>query len=82
MHHDGLFGGNQSKIECLKEVVALSSRPEFKRQKFTLDGFILTSTKKEEIPGAETQTWEELRRDYCLISEDGLDAGTLFKLTT
>ena len=78
MHHDGLFGANQSKIECLKELQKLSKRADFKKQSFTLDGFILTSTKKEEIPGAEKKTWAELRRDHCLLSEDGLDAGMLF----
>jgi hypothetical protein len=82
MHHDGLFGANGPKIDCLKELAALSNRPAFKKQKFTLDGFILTSTKKDEIPGAETKTWEELREDYCILNQQGLDAGTLFKLTT
>lgn len=69
------------KIECLKELEKLSERADFRKQNFTLDGFILTSTKKEKIPGAEKMTWEELRRDHCLLSEDGVDAGALLKLS-
>lgn len=79
MHHDGLFGANKSKIECLQELAHLSQRPEFKKQKFTLDGYILTSTKKDKIPGAENKDWEELRRDYRLLREDGLDAAVLLR---
>lgn len=82
MHHDGLFGANQPKIECLKELGVLSARADFKKQKFSLDGLILTWTKKDEIPGAEKKTRAELRRDYCLVNEDGLDAGTLFQPPT
>jgi hypothetical protein len=80
MHHDGLFGANLSKIESLKELSTLSKRADFKKSRMTLDGFILTSTKKSEIPGAQDKSWDELRQDYCLLSEDGLDAETLFNL--
>lgn len=45
-----------------------------------MDGFILTSRKKEEIPGAQDLTWDELRREHCLLNEVGLDAGVLFHL--
>jgi hypothetical protein len=80
MHHGGLSGANKSKIECLQELAILSQRPEFKKQKFTLDGYILTSTKRDKIPGAEDKTWDELRRDYRILNEDGFDAGILFKV--
>jgi hypothetical protein len=80
MHHDGLFGPNQGKIECFKELGTLSKRSAFRKQKLTMDGFILTSTKKEDIPGAQDLTWEQLRREHCLLNEDGLDAGVLFNL--
>ena len=80
MHHGGLFGANQAKIEYFRELGTLSKRAAFKKQKLTVDGFILTSTKKDEIPGAEDLTWEELRREHCLLNEDGLDAGVLFDL--
>ena len=73
-------GMNKSKIECLQELANLSKLPEFKKQRFTLDGYILTSTKKDKIPGAKDRTWEELRRDYRILNEDGLDAGVLFKV--
>ncbi len=80
MHHGGLFGANQAKIECFKELGALSKRAAFRKQKLTMDGFLLTSTKKEDIPGAQDLTWEQLRREHCLLNEDGLDAGVLFHL--
>lgn len=80
MHHDGLSGINRSKIECLKELAALSRRKEFYGKNFTLDGFILTSTKKEKIPGAQDKTWDQLRRDDCLLNEDGLDPGILLRV--
>jgi len=80
MHHGGLFGANQAKIECFKELGALSKRAAFRKQKLTMDGFLLTSTKKEDIPGAQDLTWEQLRREHCLLNEDGLDAGALFHL--
>jgi adenine-specific DNA-methyltransferase len=80
MHHDGLCGANQAKIECFKELGTLSKRAAFKKHKLAMDGFILTSTKKEDIPGAQDLTWEQLRREHCLLNEDGLDPGVLFNL--
>jgi hypothetical protein len=80
MHHDGLFGANQSRIECFRELTTLSQQAAFRKQKLTLDGFILTSTKRDDIPGAEEKTWDDLRREHCLLNEDGLDAGVLFQL--
>ena len=80
MHHDGLFGANKSKIESLHELGRLSLRKDFRAKNLVLDGYILTSTKKDEIPGAEQKDWDELELEYRILNEDGLDPGVLFKV--
>jgi hypothetical protein len=42
-----------------------------------MDGFILTTTPRGEIPGADGKTWEELTRDYRLMDQTALDIPTL-----
>lgn len=43
----------------------------------TLEGYILSSTKKSENPGAQDKSWDDLRQDACLLSEGSLDAEAL-----
>ena len=78
MHHDGLFWTNLFKIESLNELSTLSKRADFMKSRMTLEGCILASTKKREIPGAQDKSWDDLRQDDCLLSEGSLDAETLF----
>ena len=69
MHHGGLFLKNSTKIDCLKELEAISSRKDFLKAKFSMDGFILTTTPLGEIPGADDKTWDELGRDYHVMEQ-------------
>lgn len=77
MHHGGLFLKNSPKIECLKELDALTARKDFKKLKFSMDGYILTTTPREDIPGADDKTWQELTRDFRLMDQTALDIPTL-----
>jgi hypothetical protein len=69
MHHGGLFLKNSTKIDCLKELETISSRKDFAKAKFSMDGFILTTTPLGDIPGADGKTWDELTRDYHLMEQ-------------
>jgi hypothetical protein len=69
MHHGGLFLENRAKIECLKELKTISARKDFVKAKFSMDGFILTTTPLAGIPGADGKSWDELTRDYYLIEQ-------------
>jgi hypothetical protein len=69
MHHGGLFLKNSTKIDCLKELEAISGRKDFTKAKFSMDGFILTTTPLSDIPGAEGKTWEELASEYHIMEQ-------------
>ena len=69
MHHGGLFLKNSPKIECLKELEAISGRKDFQKAKFSMDGYILTTTSRNDIPGAEGKSWDELTRDYRVMEQ-------------
>ena len=69
MHHGGLFLKNSPKIECLKELEAISGRKDFQKAKFSMDGYILTTTPRNDIPGAEGKSWDELTRDYRVMEQ-------------
>lgn len=70
MHHQGLFGVNRDKIEALKSLSVVSQTPEFHTSGVTLDGYIITSTPKNEIPGAESLGWEELEAQFRVMDQD------------
>jgi hypothetical protein len=70
MHHGGL-SGNREKIEALKELEDLSKEAPFRAKKITMDGYIVTQSKREEIPGAEDKDWPTLERDYRVLQQDG-----------
>jgi hypothetical protein len=36
----------------------------------TMDGYILTQSKREEIPGAEDKDWPALEREHRLLQQD------------
>jgi hypothetical protein len=70
MHHGGL-SGNREKIEALKELEKLSNEAPFRAKKITMDGYILTQSKREEIPGAEDKDWTTLEQDYRVLQQEG-----------
>ncbi len=70
LHHGGL-PGNEDKIEALKELGRLSDDDAFRRKWVTLDGYVLTDTALDKIPGAERKTWEELERSFKILRHDG-----------
>jgi len=70
LHHGGL-GGNQDKIEALKELQAVSEEAPFQNKKISLGGYLLTDTELKEIPGAEDKDWATLERDYRVLHQEG-----------
>ena len=46
-----------------------SDRNAFVKAKFSMDGFILTTTSLDDIRGAKGKTWEELGRDYHVMEQ-------------
>ncbi|HSB69291.1 MAG TPA: DEAD/DEAH box helicase family protein [Candidatus Methylomirabilis sp.] len=70
MHHGGL-SGNREKIEALMELVEISREALFRDKKITMDGYILTQSKLEEIPGADEMDWSALKRDYRVLRQEG-----------
>ncbi|HEV2149803.1 MAG TPA: hypothetical protein VGR37_20555 [Longimicrobiaceae bacterium] len=71
MHHHGLGYPNRSKIEALKKLDEMSGEPAFRDRRIEMGGYILTSTRREEIPGAEELTWEDLAAEYRVIHQAG-----------
>jgi len=70
LHHGGL-SGNEDKIEALKELQKLSEGELFRRKKVTLDGYLLTDTALDKIPGAEKKSWSELERSFKILRHEG-----------
>lgn len=70
MHHEGLYGENLDKIEALKALTVISKSREFQASNVTLEGYILTQSPKENIPGAEDLSWQRLQLDYKLLQQD------------
>jgi Type III restriction enzyme, res subunit len=70
MHHGGL-SGNQDKIEAFRELRSLAARPAFRGRAVRLAGCIVTETPRDDIPGAEAKTWEELEREYGVFEQQG-----------
>lgn len=70
LHHGGL-SGNRDKIEALKELKQLSLEAPFKKKKITMTGYLLTRTKREQIPGAEDKEWDVLEKDYQILRQEG-----------
>jgi hypothetical protein len=70
LHHGGL-SGNEDKIEALKELGKLSAGEAFRRKRLTLDGYLLTDTALDKIPGAERKSWNELERTFKILRQSG-----------
>ncbi len=70
LHHGGL-AQNREKIEALKALDSLSKQKVFRAKRITLDGYVVTPTKLEEIPGAEGKDWGELEREHRVLSQEG-----------
>jgi hypothetical protein len=70
LHHGGL-SGNQDKIEALKELANVSRNERFRRRKLSLDGYLLTDTTLDKIPGAERKSWDELERTFTILCHSG-----------
>ena len=70
LHHGGL-SGNRDKIEALKELKQVSLEAPFKKKKITMTGYLLTRTKREQIPGAEDIEWGALEKDYQILRQEG-----------
>lgn len=69
MHHGGLTG-NKEKIEALKELERLSREAPFRAKNMVMDGYILTKSKREEIPGAEDTDWPTLEREHRVLRQE------------
>jgi len=72
LHHGGL-SGNRDKIEALKELEQISLERPFRKKKVTMTGYLLTRTKRQQIPGAEDKEWDELEKDYQILRQEGRD---------
>lgn len=70
LHHDGLKG-TDDKFEALQKLSALSQAAEFTQEQITLDGFVLTDTKIEQIPDAAGRNWQQLQAEYPLLRQEG-----------
>lgn len=70
MHHGGL-GGNQEKIDALKELQELSKEAAFRTKKVTMAGCLLTQTELKDIPDARDKDWPTLERDYRVLRQEG-----------
>jgi hypothetical protein len=66
MHHGGL-SGNADKIDALHALYALGQTKAFQDKSISLDGYILTDTPREQMPGAETMGWEELAKKHRVL---------------
>ena len=72
LHHGGLSGGgNPDRIEALKELEEVSKETVFRKKNLALGGWLLTSSKLNEIPGAEGKDWETLERDHKIMRQAG-----------
>jgi hypothetical protein len=79
LHHGGLEG-NRPKIEALqalKQVV--SSQKPFKDLGISLGGYILTSTRLEEIPDVGGKDWQTLARKHNVLRQEGDYLTTILK---
>jgi len=80
MHHGGLFLNNSTKIDCLRDLATISARKDFTKAKFSMDGFILTTTPLADIPGAEGKTWADLAREYHLMEQTASNVAPLLTM--
>jgi hypothetical protein len=71
MHHHGLGYPNRGKIEALKTLEEISLEPAFQDQGIEMGGYILTRTRREDIPSAEELTWEELAAEHRVLHQAG-----------
>jgi len=79
MHHGGLETDGP-KIDCLRELETVSKRDDFVKAKFSMDGFILTTTSLDDIRGAKGKTWEELERDYHVMEQTVRNVAPLLEM--
>ncbi len=63
LHHDGLKG-SVDKFAALNKLKEFSNRKDFKQNKITLDGFVLTSTELTQIPDREDRTWTTIETEF------------------
>ncbi len=70
LHHEGL-SGNADKFAALTAVRALSGRPDFQKAQVTLDGYVLTNSKLEDIRDANGRDWPALEAAYPLKRMEG-----------
>ena len=70
MHHGGI-SGNRDKIEAFHDLHGLSTEPSFKKKKIALDGYILTQTDLQKIPGAEDKNWSQLENEFRILRQQG-----------
>ena len=69
LHHDGL-DGTKPKFDALRKLAEFSARPDFRSKGISLDGFILTKTKPEHIPGLKGRKWADVEREYPVIRQE------------
>lgn len=73
MHHGGLSGRNQDKVEAFRELWQLSQTPEFRGAGMDVGGYLVTQTRQEDIPGAERLSRQTLAAEHRLLFQDGDD---------
>jgi len=70
MHHGGISGRNQDKIEAFRELWQLSQTPEFRGAGMDVGGYLVTQTRQEDIPGAERLSRQTLAAEHRLLFQD------------
>lgn len=69
LYPEGVFKRNRDKIEAFKALQTLSAKPCFPARGVSVDGYLLTHTPLDLIPGAES--WEQLETEYRVIRQRG-----------
>ncbi len=80
LHYWGLTGSNLDKIDAFRALNELSQEPSFREKRISMDGYIVTRTKLEQIPNAQGKTWAELQKDYRVLHQSGTYIETILSL--
>ncbi len=80
LHHGGLTGSNLDKIAALQYLAEVSRQPAFRSKKISMDGYVVTNTQLDQIPGAQGKTWAQLRQDYRVLRQGGSYMETILAL--
>lgn len=73
MHHGGLTGRNEDKIEAFRELWQLNQTPAFRTARMDVGGYLVTQTRQEDIPGAENMDRRRLAVEHRLLFQEDTD---------